>query len=436
MNVILYNKEFENHLTQLDNFKTISITNKENPFLIMSNLKDCNELHLLAHGSPGHLDLGIGIDTKALYENAEYLASLNVQKIILWGCHVGKDIEFIKTFSKLVNATVYVSKDYLGKNKGMSDGEFPLMNDFVKSLPFYLIESEPESEPEQEILSLTCVTVKYKNLEGGFYHLNNFIPTNNQKWRDRVGQVVTIQYTILSDQVNIYQWGQMINVLEWSLCFDISLFNSKRKQWKSLNISNYSFDFRWICFCIPDYLEPVNISVKNGVISQIISIKESKVIQGNQASFFKTIDGLFDYIQDMIECNAYRITIDYHDHIGFPLEGDVDKNKLVVEDEESFIVSNFQIQYHTKIQLGICDPPYKDSYNLNKMEIASKHAPHMLLLNVSYSGGCMKHEFQLCWDGTMINSIPPQISVLLSHNSNMICVMPILPKIYTLIYPF
>ena len=103
----------------------------------MSNLKDCNELHLLAHGTPGHLDLGTGIDTKALYDNAEYLSSLNVQKIILWGCHVGKDIEFIKIFSNLTNAKVYASKDYLGKNKGMSD-EFPSMNEFIKSLPFKL----------------------------------------------------------------------------------------------------------------------------------------------------------------------------------------------------------------------------------------------------------------------------------------------------------
>ena len=137
MNIVLYNQEFKNHLTQLDDFKSISVENKENPFLIMSNLKDCNELHLLAHGSPGHLDLGTGINTEALYENAEYLSTLNVQKIILWGCNVGKNKKFIKTFSNITNSMIYASKDYLGKNKGISD-EFPSMNNFIKSLPFYL----------------------------------------------------------------------------------------------------------------------------------------------------------------------------------------------------------------------------------------------------------------------------------------------------------
>ena len=62
MKRLIYNKEFENHLTQLDDFEKNSIENKENPFEVMSNLKDCNELHLLAHGSPGHLDLGSGIN--------------------------------------------------------------------------------------------------------------------------------------------------------------------------------------------------------------------------------------------------------------------------------------------------------------------------------------------------------------------------------------
>jgi len=49
MRIILYNQEFENHLTQFHNFKSINIQNRDNPFLIMSNLKDCNELHLRAH---------------------------------------------------------------------------------------------------------------------------------------------------------------------------------------------------------------------------------------------------------------------------------------------------------------------------------------------------------------------------------------------------
>jgi len=138
MKYIIYNNKLKYYLIQLEDTNSISISNKENPFLIMSNLKDCNELHLLAHGSPGHLDLGTGINIEALYENAEYLSTLNIEKIILWGCNVGKNIDFIKLFSHLTNSTVYSSVDYLGKNKGMLENDFDAMNDFVKNLPFYL----------------------------------------------------------------------------------------------------------------------------------------------------------------------------------------------------------------------------------------------------------------------------------------------------------
>jgi len=153
MKHIIYNKNLKHHPTQLDDINSISISNNENPFLIMSNFKNSYELHLLAHGSPGHLDLGTGINTEALYENAEYLSKLNVQKIILWGCNIGKDIQFIKTFSNLTNSIIYSSKDYLGKNKGMSDNEFYAMNDFVKSLPFYL-HGNKKPIPQHEIEDL------------------------------------------------------------------------------------------------------------------------------------------------------------------------------------------------------------------------------------------------------------------------------------------
>ena len=135
MNIVIYNKEIENaHMIK----NSISITTKDNLFEIIGNLKDCNELHLVGHGKPGYLDLGTGIDTNALYDNAKYLKSSNIQKIFLWSCNVGIDTEFIKVFSKLTNSVVYSSKDYLGKNKGMAENEFHQMNEVIKNFPFYL----------------------------------------------------------------------------------------------------------------------------------------------------------------------------------------------------------------------------------------------------------------------------------------------------------
>ena len=41
-----------------------------------------------------------------------------------------------------------------------------------------------------------------------------------------------------------------------------------------------------------------------------------------------------------------------------------------------------------------------------------------LVLNVSYGGGCEEHEFELAWDGLVLESLPAQVSLQLYHNSN------------------
>lgn len=41
-----------------------------------------------------------------------------------------------------------------------------------------------------------------------------------------------------------------------------------------------------------------------------------------------------------------------------------------------------------------------------------------LIVHVSYSGGCARHDFRLTWDGTLAESAPPQALLSLSHNAN------------------
>ncbi len=41
-----------------------------------------------------------------------------------------------------------------------------------------------------------------------------------------------------------------------------------------------------------------------------------------------------------------------------------------------------------------------------------------LLIAVTYGGGCQKHNFQLNWDGVVLESYPPKIKLDLSHNNH------------------
>ena len=41
---------------------------------------------------------------------------------------------------------------------------------------------------------------------------------------------------------------------------------------------------------------------------------------------------------------------------------------------------------------------------------------NILTIEVSYSGGCNEHEFQLYFDGTYMKSLPPKVNFILTHD--------------------
>jgi hypothetical protein len=49
------------------------------------------ELHLVAHGAPGQIELGSGIDRAVLLAHAAEIGSWGVERIVLWSCRVGAD---------------------------------------------------------------------------------------------------------------------------------------------------------------------------------------------------------------------------------------------------------------------------------------------------------------------------------------------------------
>ncbi len=55
----------------------------------------------------------------------------------------------------------------------------------------------------------------------------------------------------------------------------------------------------------------------------------------------------------------------------------------------------------------------KDPFIINKVRLFK----NILYFNISYSGGCIKHDFQLIASSFM-ESDPVQVNVLLSHENN------------------
>ena len=56
-----------------------------------------------------------------------------------------------------------------------------------------------------------------------------------------------------------------------------------------------------------------------------------------------------------------------------------------------------------------------DTYSLGESMTIEANT---LRVTVSYGGGCEDHEFAACWDGTIQESNPAQLSLTLAHDAN------------------
>ena len=97
-----------------------------------------NELHLVAHGAPGQIELGSGIDRACLLASAAEISNWGVERIYLWSCRVGADLNFISALQELSGARVFASAEALGQGKTLNGSNFAALEEVVKGLAWEL----------------------------------------------------------------------------------------------------------------------------------------------------------------------------------------------------------------------------------------------------------------------------------------------------------
>ena len=80
--------------------------------------------------------------------------------------------------------------------------------------------------------------------------------------------------------------------------------------------------------------------MEDGIIRNAIYTETQVPVQVNKLNRYKTIDGLFSFIQDAYDENAHHISISYDPHDGYPFEGSVDYVEMIVDEEKGFEIRN------------------------------------------------------------------------------------------------
>ncbi len=113
--------------------------------------------------------------------------------------------------------------------------------------------------------------------------------------------------------------------------------------WQAQGQADYRFQFRWECFCLPGYREPVWVTVRVNEIESVRAVEPNPDVTLPDVSEYRTVPGLFDLIRDAIERDAYRIEVEYDEAMGYPTSAYIDYEENVVDEERGFHVSEFEI---------------------------------------------------------------------------------------------
>ena len=124
-----------------------------------------------------------------------------------------------------------------------------------------------------------------------------------------------------------------------------SQLDYNRKKWDAEMASNYQFGFEWSCYCIEDYVAPVNITVRDNRVRGAAFVEGDVPIPIDIAiERYQTIDELFNLIQSAIDANADSISVEYHPESGYPTQVWIDYDPRIADEERGFTVHSLILE--------------------------------------------------------------------------------------------
>ena len=115
-----------------------------------------------------------------------------------------------------------------------------------------------------------------------------------------------------------------------------------RTRWEANRSGDYTFEYRPVCFCVREFVQPVQVKVRNGVVESVTYIESGESAATNGFPLYDTIDGLLDMIQDAIDRKAARLTVSYDPEIGYPTSVSIDYALNIADEEFSFTATSYE----------------------------------------------------------------------------------------------
>lgn len=122
-----------------------------------------------------------------------------------------------------------------------------------------------------------------------------------------------------------------------------ALLMENRALWNHVGAIRYRMIERVTCYCLFDHPHLVAIEVLNG---QIVVIRDvwtgAEVINPTQGAY-RTVDEIFDLLEEAISSQADRIAVEYSPFVGAPIDAYVDYDLTLADEEMGFSISEMII---------------------------------------------------------------------------------------------
>lgn len=117
-----------------------------------------------------------------------------------------------------------------------------------------------------------------------------------------------------------------------------------RDRWAAMRPQTYSLVVARWCFCLPEMAGPVVVEVNgDGSVSRRY-VDTQAVVAESYAGNFPTVEGLFALIEDALARDAHRLEVEYNATFGHPIRIDIDYDEHAVDDEVSYLISDFTVR--------------------------------------------------------------------------------------------
>ena len=111
----------------------------------------------------------------------------------------------------------------------------------------------------------------------------------------------------------------------------VNHLGEQRALWASQGLADYTFDVKKVCECL--FVGDVRVTVKDGVITGVTELA-SEVARDPET--FRTIDGLFDLVQDAYNRNAHEVQVEFDPSRGYPTQIWIDYVRMIADEDIGF----------------------------------------------------------------------------------------------------